>query len=557
MRLNKTIALLLMTLMAFSAVPVLAQEDSHDMGYDGMPSGMPSGMSDIDRGPGHSGDYAGDYDTMPDMRPRQRGPRGNHWFGGIPDEAKLQNREGRQERREARQERRGERFDNRIQRMEERFPGRGEDLRACFEQCMESSITGEINDAFADEAKRKAHVACKQTCGETARGKIKADRKEFKEKFKELHEERKEAFKNLPKIKDIRKELKEANGGKLSKDDKLKILDLHSERRALRDKYNDAKLQILDLKVEKFRTPRVIARAELTKINRAMDRAREQYQTARKGHLESRKELELVKDEYRDCFKKAESVTDEETRAEEIARCKGVRTEFTGHVKDYLVHTSELVLEALNKLKYQVKSSEHIDAEKAAAMLEDIESRIAKVKDAQDVVEKLDDDADKEQLKEAAATIKGAWKGSRAMFKKKVGNLMNAKLGNIVHQMENLQTKFSSARDRLKERGADVTDLDTALAGFDDRLNSAKENYEKAVALFKEAKENSEVSDATKEAHEMLKKARADVRDAKKDLRSIVKEIRTQAKELRKAAQELADTADVAEQVEATGEATE
>ena len=195
-------------------------------------------------------------------------------------------------------------------------------------------------------------------------------------------------------------------------------------------------------------------------------------------------------------------------------------------------------------------------------LLDDIEQRIISVKNARVSVEELKEDAaSQEQLKAAAKTIREAWQETRVLFKKDVGVLMQAKLGNIIRRMDMLTAKFERVRDQLKEKGADVTVLDKLLSDLDGTLAESRADYEAAVKLFAEAHTAKDVDAVTKEAHELVKKARAGLKEAQQMLRKVTAEMKVRMRatvEAEAAAAAVAETESISETAEigASAEAT-
>lgn len=418
---------------------------------------------------------------------------------------------------------------------------------ACVQACVDATVQASVR-ASSTALVETEQVKIKNQCMEKCRAEKDARKEEQKEQREEKRDEKNAFRANFSQairalnerqkavrddFKDLKDSLKNETTRPLTEEETAKLREAQDAMREKVDTLREQKQELIESVQDQFKTPRLIARGEMIKINRALDRTREDYSEAKKMHVESRTRIEAQKKAYHECVKKAEAVEADETapRDERDARaaCKETKKQFTSDAKTFLLKTADLVVESLNKLKYQVKLSEDISEEDAQKLLDDIEQRIIAVKNARASVEELKEDAaSQEELKAAAKTIREAWQETRALFKKDVGVLMQAKLGNIIHRMDQLTAKFERARDRLKEKGADVTALDELLSGLDGTLAEARANYEAAVKLFVEAHTAKDVDAVTKKAHELVKKARADLKEAQQMLRDITAEIKAQ-----------------------------
>lgn len=448
----------------------------------------------------------------------------------------------------------------------------------CVQACVESTM--QVTSIIIDEAGRvEIKKQCMEKCraekdarkeGQTEQREEKRDEKNafranFSEAIKGLNEQQKTVRDGF---KELKKSLKNEAPGGLTEEEKTKLREAQDAMREKVDTLREQKQELIESVQDQFKTPRLIARGEMIKINRALDRTREDYSEAKKMHVESRTRIEAQKKAYHECVKNMRAAASDETRPVEAqvdsSNCKEIKKQFTSDAKTFLLKTADLVVESLNKLKYQVKLSEDISEEDAQKLLDDIEQRVIAVKNARASVEELKEDAaSQEELKAAAKTIREAWQETRVLFKKDVGVLMQAKLGNIIHRMDQLTAKFERARDRLKEKGADVTALDKLLSGLDGTLAEARADYEAAVKLFVEAHTAKDVDVVTKKAHELVKKARAGLKEAQQMLRDVTAEIKAQMRATAEAATETkaeasgdADTVSGSVEATATAEAS-
>ena len=260
-------------------------------------------------------------------------------------------------------------------------------------------------------------------------------------------------------------------------------------------------------------------RLETAKENIAM--ARERYEQAKERYL-SVKDAYMAKKntflEAKEQYKNCKDIESEE--------CGEKRERIKSNAQPYLLKVADLVLSELEKIKAKVEASEDLSEEEIAEIVADIESKIQDVEDAKAVIENLDEESTREEINEAAEIIRDAWKDSKVALKKHAGRMVNARLGNIIHRTEMLETKLESIRDRLESKGADVSDLDDMLEEFNAQIELANEKYEEGKALWLEAKTSEDVDNAAKEARAILTEAKDALQNARDMLRDIVKEIR-------------------------------
>lgn len=282
------------------------------------------------------------------------------------------------------------------------------------------------------------------------------------------------------------------------------------------------------------------AKEGLEKAGERYQAAKEEYKEIKGKYLETKEKVQELRKEIKAC------------KEGEEGECKIKKKLFREQTKEQLLHFADLILNSLEKLKQKIEAAE-MEEEEKTELLEDIEARITAVGEARATLEGLSGESSQEEIKEAIKTIREAWKESKPKMKLGVGKLMEAKLGNIIVQIERLEEKFEKIRERLAEKGYDVTALDNYLEDLNEKLTSAKENWELAKAKFKEARTAEDVDKVIKEAHEYQKKAREYIKGAREDLRKLVQEVKGQGKAKEAGAAEVKEE----EKVEETENETE
>jgi len=255
---------------------------------------------------------------------------------------------------------------------------------------------------------------------------------------------------------------------------------------------------------------RVIAKDRLKKMRGNYLKAKERYVEVKGHYLKAKRKFLIGKEKFKKC------------KGDDSVECKEVRKEG----KEFLLHAADVVLNTLERIKTKIESSEDLTEDEAAEMLSDIESSMSEVKVAKETIENMDENSTEEEIKEAAKTIREAWKKVRPILKRHVGWLAGSKIRHMLAKFDKLDSRLRNVQEKLEAKGHDTTDLNNLLDDFESKLADAKDNYEKAVEKYKEAKTAKEIDSLVKEAHEYMKKARTYLKECGKLLREIIKEIK-------------------------------
>lgn len=266
-------------------------------------------------------------------------------------------------------------------------------------------------------------------------------------------------------------------------------------------------------------------------IKQRREQVQKRIETAREKFANARERYEAAKERYQNAKERFKTIKERVQRARETFKeCKGsdsekcqeARQQVKANAKPYLTNSADMILEALERLHAKVNES---DIDNKEAILASLDDQIAEVKEAKTVIENLNDNTTAEEIREAAQTIREAWRHTRKTMQRTAGNIVNAKLGNVIKQVEQLQTKLEKTRDKLEEQGYDVSALDASMDAFQEKLDDATTEWEAAKALYAEADDN--IEEITQEAHAHVQTAKDDLKDVREMLRDIVQEIRT------------------------------
>ncbi len=166
-----------------------------------------------------------------------------------------------------------------------------------------------------------------------------------------------------------------------------------------------------------------------------MEQARQRYQEARQRYTRAKERYQEVKLNLGEAKGILARCGEDETE-ECITAGRQVRI----HARDFLLNTADRVLDVLEKLKAKTEANEDLSEEQAAEILADLDARIEEIEDAKAVIENLGNESTKQEIKEAAQTIKQAWSKTRLVMKRSAGRLVNAKIGGIIVKSDHLET---------------------------------------------------------------------------------------------------------------------
>lgn len=269
-------------------------------------------------------------------------------------------------------------------------------------------------------------------------------------------------------------------------------------------------LERIRVRVEEQKLNAEKAQERIGQIQEKFQKAGERYQEAKQKYLEVKENVNRLRQEIQECIE---------------GECEPKKKQYRVNSRDVLIHLSDVVLNTLDKLTSKIEASELSEEEKEE-LLADIESQKTKVEEAKAVLENLTDEVTKDEIKEAIAVVKEVWKTTKPQIDLGVGKLVEAKLGNIIVQVGQLEEKFNRIRNRLAEQGHDVSALDDYMGELEEKLTSAGENWEMSRERFRGARAAEDVGAAVQEAHRYQERARELIKEARVDIRNIVTEIK-------------------------------
>src|SRR3989344_1989793 len=171
--------------------------------------------------------------------------------------------------------------------------------------------------------------------------------------------------------------------------------------------------------------------AQINEARKKAFEAKEEYKTIREDYIEKKRELSESKTNYRECLS---SGTEE---------CKRTVRQVKINAKEHLINSADLIIKNLEELKSKIQSSTELSEEEINKLVASIEEEIRKITEAKSVLENINEDTSREDIQEAAKTIKEAWKNAKV-------NAYKARLMHVGYSMENLISKANVIGDRVQ-----------------------------------------------------------------------------------------------------------
>ncbi|MEK6940560.1 MAG: hypothetical protein AABW49_01520 [Nanoarchaeota archaeon] len=247
---------------------------------------------------------------------------------------------------------------------------------------------------------------------------------------------------------------------------------------------------------------------------RRMNIARDNFEDAKARFQEAKDNYHknLVKfKETRDAIK--EACDDENDNLD----CDAVKAQAFEDAKVFLLNSADQAIAYLEKVKSRIEENENIPEEEAAEMLGKLDASISDLEAA-----KLDVEAatTKEELREAAKTIKDSWNDIKHHARRHAWRVVVGRLDGVIDRFENVEDKLECAVSALSEANVDTSVLDEKLNTYGEHLDSADSLSEQVHAVLSEIKSLGDSADPNK-VRELLDKAKSLVKEAHSELRVV------------------------------------
>ncbi len=284
-------------------------------------------------------------------------------------------------------------------------------------------------------------------------------------------------------------------------------------------KLEELKAFLKDPKLSKYKKENDFRAREIAQ--NILAKSKEKYLKAKEKYQKSIKEYGAAQDSFREAKNRLK-----ECEGEDTAECNQLREEIKERAQEFLLKTADSILDYLNTVKANVESNEDLSEEESAEILAKIDEMIQEIEDAKSTIESSES---KDEIIEAARTIKKAWLRIRKQLAIHTGKITNARIGGIIVKTKQLEVKLERILSRMEEKGTNTTQIQSLVDDFGTKIGEAKTNYEDALDKFKEAASAEDVKTAHElavEAHKLIKAAQKSLQEAQKLLRDIVLSIK-------------------------------
>ncbi len=347
-------------------------------------------------------------------------------------------------------------------------------------------------------------------------------RKELKErlvsKFEDIREHQKEQLMNaVEKCKEknlTAEKCEEKYEKRVELVEKLKEKDLERLKRILESKAKH-KEEFSELKnstefkayKERFAyKARAIVKTKLVEAKGRFLNAKEKYSEAKEKYADTKLEFQDAKEKIAEC------------KDQNATECAQLEDEIRAKAKEHLLNIADVIIENLNKIKSKAESSEDLVEEDAKELIEKIDAQIQEI---EGIKAKIEAAETKEEITEAAKELKDKWALLKENAEVHAGRVVNARIGGIIVKSKQLEDKLNKVLERMAEKGIDTSSVESLIAEFNAKIDSAAEHYKLAVEKFEEAKAAetpgseliNEAQGHMKEAHKALQEAQQILKD--------------------------------------------
>lgn len=286
-------------------------------------------------------------------------------------------------------------------------------------------------------------------------------------------------------------------------------------RARLAEKLQDHELRVKELRSEehfkKFtrraQKARDVAQVKYERARVKFKEATEEYDEAVRNYKNARPDASKLKDVLKECEK---SETDE---------CKAKVSKHKSAAKRFLLHTTDVIIAQLEKIESRINQNEDLTDEEASELLARLAEHADVIREARAAVEELTEDSTREEIKEAAQTVRDAWAKIKPDVKAKVEKVISSRIGGIIVRSKHLETKLYKTLDRMESKGFDTSRVEALVDEFNAHLDDAAEAYRQSQEALE--------GDNVREAHNLRKEADAALRKAHNVLKDIHKAIKS------------------------------
>jgi DNA repair exonuclease SbcCD ATPase subunit len=128
-----------------------------------------------------------------------------------------------------------------------------------------------------------------------------------------------------------------------------------------------------------------------------------------------------------------------------------------------------------------------------------------------------------ESYREISQEIKEFWRDAQAHLKKYHGIILSHRIGNLIEKSETISERFHEKLDGLDSNNKQVSEMQSLLGEFDEKITSAKKKYEEAKDIYNQMESVKDINSQLQEIKNLLREAHKYLREAHGYLRELIK----------------------------------
>lgn len=256
------------------------------------------------------------------------------------------------------------------------------------------------------------------------------------------------------------------------------------------------------------------------------EKIEEQVQMGNKGEEQSSKVRENVKDKLEEKINNARNSSEKAKENYTEAKQKYLETKQRGnpnleHAQAMMQSGTEYMSSWLDRIELQVLDASYMEDSRRLAILEEIEEYKNETKEKREMINNT---TSIQELRELGRGLNGYW-GEVQVFIRSVGyQIAAAEMDNIVDNARGVEVRVAERIAEMNAADSDTSKLENLLKEYQEKVNAAKENVEKAQeALF-----NATTIDELVEGRNMIKEATNQIKQAFKNVELMATEYQMQ-----------------------------
>jgi len=178
----------------------------------------------------------------------------------------------------------------------------------------------------------------------------------------------------------------------------------------------------------------------------------------------------------------------------------------------YITHTIDYMITHLETVQ---ENAENGDSDTIDGYIEQLQQQQVNVESAQT----------RQEFAEIAKEVRSIWNDAEKDAKYFAGQSVNERLNNFLTKSEGISLRLEGEINRLKAEGEDTGELEEMLAEYNELIEEAKQNQERAGETFQNR--NGQSDDAVNEANQHMRQATNNIQDANNVLKDMFDELKS------------------------------